>query len=145
MTQCTFAILHFWYFNEKILKRSHLARVQKGCVITQKNVPLFWSADSIQSVCCCPGKKPHAFQKIPNRPTCVFANLRNFNLWLTFQKYKNAWRRRQHVLGCHYQTRQKVTLNFSPVFLHNYEPNMTTWFNEIFNGFFIQIPFVLDL
>ena len=22
---------------------------------------------------------------------------------------------------------------------------MTTWFNEIFNGFFIQIPFVLDL
>merc|ERR1711956_195661 len=36
-------------------------------------------------------------------------NLRNFNLWLTFQKYKNAWRRRQHVLGCHYKTRQKGT------------------------------------
>ena len=113
-----------------------LRRYKKVACLHKKCSAFLISWFDSESVCCCPGKKPHAFQKIPNRPTCVFCNLRNFNHWLTFQKYKNAWRRRQHVLGCHYQTRQKVTLNFSPFFLHNYQPNMTTWLNEIFNGFF---------
>merc|ERR1711892_209779 len=44
-------------------------------------------------VCCCPGKKPHAFQKIPNRPTCFF-----FFFFLTLIKFYFIHINNQHFL-----------------------------------------------